>query len=167
MQHNSTYSRAYPCKCLTFGCIATSGVSNFRLHSNGGIRPNTSQYFTFIFRLRCKARKTGIRTATSKTLLSCWFTVLLNFQAWRWKWYDPWNHQPSFEGLQCFVLKTIHLFVSRVCIHEAHFMVTVNVIVMPSSMRTVQKWSHFPRYELHGLYNFQMECSFLYMVVLK
>jgi hypothetical protein len=38
--------RAYPCKCLTFGCIATTGVSNFRLHSNGGIRPNTSHYET-------------------------------------------------------------------------------------------------------------------------
>jgi hypothetical protein len=44
MQHNSTVTWAYPCKCLTFGCIATTGVSNFRLHSNGGIRPNTSHY---------------------------------------------------------------------------------------------------------------------------
>jgi hypothetical protein len=33
MQRNSTYSRAYPCKCF-----------NFRLPSNEGIRPNTSQY---------------------------------------------------------------------------------------------------------------------------
>jgi hypothetical protein len=40
----STYTRAYPCKCLTFGCIATTVVSNFRLQSNGGIRPNTSHY---------------------------------------------------------------------------------------------------------------------------
>jgi hypothetical protein len=46
MQRNSTYSRAYPCKCLTFGCLATTGVSNFRLHSNDSIRPNTSQYIS-------------------------------------------------------------------------------------------------------------------------
>jgi hypothetical protein len=35
--------------CLTFGCIATTGVSNFRLHSNDGIRPNTSQYYTLVW----------------------------------------------------------------------------------------------------------------------
>jgi hypothetical protein len=44
MQPNSTVTWAYLCKCLTFGCLATTGVSNFQLHSNGGIRPNTSQY---------------------------------------------------------------------------------------------------------------------------
>jgi hypothetical protein len=35
---------AYPCKCLTFGCLATTGVPNFRLPNNDGIRPNTSHY---------------------------------------------------------------------------------------------------------------------------
>jgi hypothetical protein len=29
---------------LTFGCLATTGVSNLRLPNNDGIRPNTSQY---------------------------------------------------------------------------------------------------------------------------
>jgi hypothetical protein len=44
MQRNSTCSRAYPYKCLTFGCLATTGVSNLRLSNDDGIRPNTSQY---------------------------------------------------------------------------------------------------------------------------
>jgi hypothetical protein len=44
MQRDNTESRAYPCKCLTFGCLPTTGVFNFRLPSNDGIRPNTSQY---------------------------------------------------------------------------------------------------------------------------
>jgi hypothetical protein len=30
--------------CLTFGCLATTGVSNLKLPNNDGIRPNTSQY---------------------------------------------------------------------------------------------------------------------------
>jgi hypothetical protein len=45
MQRDNTESRAYPCKCLTFGCLATTGVSNLRLPNNDGIRPNTSQYY--------------------------------------------------------------------------------------------------------------------------
>jgi hypothetical protein len=49
MQRNSTCSRAYPYKCLTFGCLATAGVSNFRWHSNGGIRPNTSHYYCLFY----------------------------------------------------------------------------------------------------------------------
>jgi hypothetical protein len=51
MQHNSNVTWAYPCKCLTFGCIATTGVSNFRLHSNGGIRPNKSHYISLPWKL--------------------------------------------------------------------------------------------------------------------
>jgi hypothetical protein len=44
MQRDNTEWWAYPCKCLTFGCLATTGVSNFRLPNNDGIRHNTSQY---------------------------------------------------------------------------------------------------------------------------
>jgi hypothetical protein len=49
MQRNNTESRAYPCKCLTFGCLATTGVSDLRLPNNDGIRPNTSQYQQIFF----------------------------------------------------------------------------------------------------------------------
>jgi hypothetical protein len=44
MQRYNTESRAYPCKCLTCGCLETTGMSNLRLPNNDGIRPNTSQY---------------------------------------------------------------------------------------------------------------------------
>jgi hypothetical protein len=44
MQRDNTEWWAYPCKCLTFGCLATTGMSNLRLPNNDGIRPNTSQY---------------------------------------------------------------------------------------------------------------------------
>jgi hypothetical protein len=30
MQRNCTYSRAYPCKCLTFGCLATTAFDQTR-----------------------------------------------------------------------------------------------------------------------------------------
>jgi hypothetical protein len=42
MQRDNTQPRAYPCKCLTFGCLATTGVSNLRLPNNDGIRPNVT-----------------------------------------------------------------------------------------------------------------------------
>jgi hypothetical protein len=48
MQRDNPESRAYPCKCLTFGCLATTGVSNFRLSNKDGIRPNTSQYVDYV-----------------------------------------------------------------------------------------------------------------------
>jgi hypothetical protein len=49
MQRDNTESRAYPCKCLTFVCLATTAVSNLRLPNNDSIRPNTSQYIWRIF----------------------------------------------------------------------------------------------------------------------
>jgi hypothetical protein len=44
MQRDNTEWWVYSWKCLTFGCLATTGVSNFRLPNNDSIRPNTSQY---------------------------------------------------------------------------------------------------------------------------
>jgi hypothetical protein len=44
MQRDNTDWWAYQCKCLTFGCLATTGVSNLRFSNNDGIRPNTSHY---------------------------------------------------------------------------------------------------------------------------
>jgi hypothetical protein len=44
LQRDNTEWWAYSWKCLTFGCLATTGVSNLRLPNNDGIRPKTSQY---------------------------------------------------------------------------------------------------------------------------
>jgi hypothetical protein len=41
---------------LTFGCLATTGVSNLRLPNNDGVRPNTSQYVLWIW-----GRGTGMK----------------------------------------------------------------------------------------------------------